>query len=71
MLLSVFLVFKSIYTLLCTEHDIYLYRIPALTVVTPHEVASGRKIRGLELSETARIHFGMCSLELRHRGVCG
>lgn len=64
----VFLVFKSIYTRLCTERVIYLCQTPALIIITLHEVASGHEGGDVELSETAGIHFGVCSSEL-HVGV--
>lgn len=59
----VFPVFKSIYTVLCTDHVIYLYQTFALIMATLHEVTSGSKLSHIELSETAMIHFDMCSLD--------
>lgn len=61
-----FLVFKSIYTVLCTEHVIYLYQSLA-HIITLHEVASGQECRHVELSDS-QDPFYVCSLELIHFG---
>lgn len=55
----VFLVFKSIYTVLCTEHVIYLYQTLALIITALHEGTSGQEANHTELSETVMIHFDM------------
>lgn len=55
----VFLVFKSIYTVLCTEHVIYLYQTLALIITTLHEVTLGQEVSHIELSETVE-----CSSDL-------
>lgn len=60
----VFLVFKGIYTVLCTEHVIYLYQTLALIITTLHEVTSGQEVSHIELSETVMSLFDMRSLDL-------